>query len=253
MSGTAFRLVASIPDPGKKEGKMAEEVSKRLFPPESWPAELDKLDRSLSERYRQEFSSIERQWLDWLARELAPYRQDEPLPEGQLMIDFNQRLRTQLVATLEVDRIDVKMGAGLGVGTLLAREAITRVGARAATARAAARLAGRSAAGSSSVACGFTGPWAVGCAVVVFTGATLAMEWVVLRTDEALNRPDLEKALHTSVDALRTSMMEDHGHQLLHSFEEKLGALNAGIHGSLRPIDQIGSTPPGGGSATTVR
>jgi hypothetical protein len=250
--GTALRLFAAIPYPSNKGDMLAEAVSERLFPPETWQAELNALERALSARYSHEFSAMEREWLTWLARELTPYRQDEPLPERQVTIDFNQRLHAQLADTLEADRIGIQMGAGLGAGTLLARGAITRVNARAASGRAAARLASRGTLGSGSAACGLAGPWAIGCGVMVFTAITLVTEWGLLRTDEALNRPALEQALHGSVDALHESMVEEYGRQLLGTFEASLGALTAGIHGSLRPIDRIRSTHPGRRPATTA-
>jgi hypothetical protein len=239
VSGTVLRLFAALPWPGNNGDRLTEAVTERLFPAEIWQAELDALDRAVRERYHLEFSAMEQEWLSWLAQELTPYRREKPLPQGHATIDFNQRLHAQLVENLGGDRIGVQMGAGLGAGALLARGAITRVNARAASGRAAARLASRSAAGSGSAACGLAGPLAIGCGIAVFTTVTLATEWGLLRADEALNRPALEQALHGSVDALRESMMDDYGGGLLGSFEVSLETLTAGIHASLRPIDRI--------------
>jgi hypothetical protein len=190
-------------------------------------------------RHDAEFAAIEQRWLAWLADELAPYRQDRPLAGERPALDLDRRLQGQLGLVLDADRIVPAMGAGLVASSLLARQAIVRVNARAASARAAVRLASRGTAASGSTLCAATGPVAIGCAVATFTTITVATEWGLLQADEALNRPALEAALHGSVDALRQSMMDDYGRQFLAVFEASLDTYAAGINRSLRPIDRL--------------
>jgi len=248
MTGVSLRLIASVPNPfwSKRRDFLTEAVSERLFPEARWQAELDALDQAVGEHYRRELTGLEGQWLAWLARELEAYRRDAPLPGGQAPVSFDERLHDELHGLLSADRIGVHLSAGLGAGALLARGAIARINARAASARAAARLAGRGTAGSSSVACGFTGPFAIACGVVVFTGTILGTEWALLQIDETLNRPDLEQAMHASVDALRDSMTEEYARPFVAIFESNLDTLATGIQGSLRPVDRLRPSPAPG-------
>ncbi|QKT05024.1 hypothetical protein HUS23_08930 [Ectothiorhodospiraceae bacterium 2226] len=237
--GVGVRFLAAMPYPRDTGDKLAEAVTVRLFPPDAWPRELDALERALSARYSAEFSALERRWLAWLAQELAPYRQQGPLPEGQQAIDVNQRLHAQLTESLGADPVAVQVGAGVGAGALLARGAIARANARAASGRAAARLASRGTAASGSAACAGTGPLAIGCGVAVFTTVTLVTEWGLLRADEALNRPDLEQALHASVEALHETLRDEYAREFVAAFASNLDTLRDGVQTSLRPIDRI--------------
>jgi hypothetical protein len=241
MTGVTLRLIAAIPNPfgGTGSDVLTGAVTDHLFPSEAWQAELVALDRAVVDLYGRELAALEDRWLAWLARELAPYWRDEPLPPGQASIDVNQRVQMHVAEILETDRIGIQAAAGLGAGALLARGTIARVNARVASARAAARLGGRGTAASGAAACGVSGPLAIGCGVVVFTGITLGTEWALLRADEALNREALEQAMHRGVDALRASMMKAYGQELLGGFEADLGTLAAGVRASLRPIDRI--------------
>jgi len=235
--GLGVRFVAAMP--WEDGDSLAEAVTGRLFPPERWAEELAALDRAVAARHDAEFAAIEQRWLAWLADELAPYRQDRPLAGERPALDLDRRLQGQLGLVLDADRIVPAMGAGLVASSLLARQAIVRVNARAASARAAVRLASRGTAASGSTLCAATGPVAIGCAVATFTTITVATEWGLLQADEALNRPALEAALHGSVDALRQSMMDDYGRQFLAVFEANLNTYAAGINRSLRPIDRL--------------
>lgn len=241
MTGVTLRLIAAIPNPfgGNGSDVLSGAVTDHLFPAKAWQAELAALDGAVVELYGRELAALEDRWLAWLARELAPYRRDEPLPPGQATIDLNERVQVHVADILEADRVGIQAVAGLGAGALLARGAIARVNARVASARAAARLGGRGTAATGAAACGVSGPLAIGCGVVVFTGITLGTEWALLRADEALNREALEQAMHRGVDALRASMMESYGQELVGGLETDLGTLAAGVQGSLRPIDRI--------------
>jgi hypothetical protein len=241
MTGVTLRLIAAIPNPFRGNGTdvLTGAVTEHLFPTEAWQGELAALDRAVADLYGRELVALEDRWLAWLARELAPYRRDEPLPPGQATIDFNQRVQAHAADIFEADRVGIQAAAGLGAGSLLARGAIARLNARVASARAAARLGGRGTAATGAAACGVSGPLAIGCGVVVFTGITLGTEWALLRADEALNRGALEQAMHQGVDALRVSMMESYGQELLGGLETDLGTLAAGVQGSLRPIDRM--------------
>lgn len=245
MTGVSLRVLAAIPNPfwRNRTDLLVEALGERLFPDEAWEAELEAFERSVGLLYSREISALEREWLAWLARELAPYARDEPWSADPPM-DVNRRLQGHMAGVLDADPIGIQMTAGLGAGAVMARGAITRVNARAASARAAARLASRGTAGTGAAACGLTGPLAIGCGVVVFTGIILGTEWAILKADEALNRNELEQALHASVEALRESMMDEYGLRMLRVFESDLAALAEGIHGSLRPIDRLRPTPP---------
>ncbi len=240
VPGVTLRLLAAVPNPfwSARGDFMTEVVTERLFPEPAWREELAALDRAVAALHSRELATLEAGWLAWLARELAPYRQDGPAAAGE-PIDVQQRLRDHVAGLLEADRIGVQMTAGAGAGALLARAAITRVNAAAASARAAARLAGRGTAGASTAACGFTGPLAIGCGVVVFVGGILGTEWALLKADEALNRDDLERALHASVDALRETMEAEYARPFLALFESDVNILAEGVQASLRPVDRL--------------
>jgi hypothetical protein len=241
MGGVSLRLLAAIPNPfwGGRETVMGRELAARLFPEDVWAGGLAELERSVAERHTQELSALEDRWLAWFARELTSYRQDGPPAEGREVVRVGRNLHTHLADVLEGDRIAIQSVAGVGSGALLARAAVARVNAATAGGRAAARLAARGAAGSGTVACGLSGPLAVGCAVVVFAGITFGTEWALLQADEALNREDLEQALHDSVDALHEAMSDEYASRLLAAFEKDVKILGAGIRASLRPVDRL--------------
>lgn len=241
VPGAGMRLLAAIPNPfwPDRAAFLTDAVAERLFPDDTWQAELDEMERAVGALYAREFSGLERRWLAWLARELAPYRRDEALPGDLVTVDLDTRLRARLAGVLEGDHIDLQMATGLGAGALLARGAIARVNAGAASARAAARLAGRGTAATGAATCGAAGPLALGCAVAVFTGVTLGTEWALLKADEALHRGDLEAALHGGVDALRVNMMDEYGRAFVQLFESNAQTLDRGIRDSLRPIDRV--------------
>jgi hypothetical protein len=246
LSGATLRLIAAVPNPfWRTRGEfLTGEVSARLFPDDTWVGELEALDRAVSGLYGRELAALEARWLAWLAHELEPYRRDDPLPADRETLDLSQRLQEHLSVLSENDPIAIQSALGLGGGALLARGAIARVNARAASARAATRLASRGSATTGAAACGLTGPLAVGCGVLVFTGVILGTEWALLRLDEALNRDELEQALHESVAALRASMAEEYARPLAEMLESNLHTLATGVQGSLRPIDRIRGVNP---------
>lgn len=240
VPGVTLRLLAAVPNPfwSGRGDVLVDVVAERLFPEDVWREELAALDRAVAALHSRELANLEAGWLAWLARELAPFRQEGSAAAGE-PIDVQQRLRGHVVGLLDGDSIGLQMTAGAGTGALLARAAITRVNAAAASARAAARLAGRGTAGASTAACGFTGPLAIGCGVVVFVGGILGTEWVLLKADEALNRDDLERALHASVDALRGTMEAEYARPFIALFESDLHTLGQGVQTSLRPVERL--------------
>ena len=243
VSGVTARVWASF---WSGEGDfLADEVMKRVFPEEEWSQELDAFDQQALALYREELGVIETQWLAWLARELAPYRYDGPVPRDETKVDFDARLQTELIDILESDRIGQKVAVGAGVG-LLASSAIVRVSARAASLRAATRLAGRAGAGKTATVCGLTGPFVIGCGVVVFVTGILGTEWVILKADEALNRDELEEAMDASVYTLRALMDVEYAIPLKAEFESKLQGLEDGIRTTLRPVDHLRKVPTPG-------
>ncbi len=247
LLGRAARIWALTPIPFRNgEGDFfADAVMQRLFPEEEWSGELDAFDQQVLALYREELGVIETQWLAWLARELAPYRYDGPVPRDETKVDFDARLQTELIDILESDRIGQKVAVGAGVG-LLASSAIVRVSARAASLRAATRLAGRVGAGKTATVCGLTGPFVIGCGVVVFVTGILGTEWVILKADEALNRDELEEAMDASVYTLRALMDVEYAIPLKAEFESKLQGLEDGMRTSLRPVDHLRKVPTPG-------
>ena len=236
LTGTGVRLWSAMPWSDHN-------ISERLFPEAEWGEQLDRLDEDVREMYGAEIVGMQARWLDWLADELAPYRRDRSLPAEQETIDVTANLRAELAQRFDGTGLAIALGTGTVAGTLVSRQAIARVNARAAAARASARLAGRSTATGSSAVCGATGPIALGCAALVFTGITLGTEWVILKGDEALNRPELEEALHSSIDALRLELMEEYNDQLLAALHENIRDLTESMQASVRPIDSLRSSP----------
>src|SRR5690606_5037853 len=96
-------------------------------------------------------------------------------------------------------------------------------------ARAGARAASRSSAASGATLCAASGPMALGCAVVVFTGVTIASEYAILKADEVLSRKQLEAELLTSLNDLQQALSETYQKELLtqlrQSSEEMHGQL----------------------------
>lgn len=247
VSGVLARFAASVPIPfWDREGDfLANEVTKRVFPDGVWGDDLDAFDQEILALYRQELAAIETRWLAWLARELAPYRYEGPVPQDETKVDFDARFQSELVAILESDRIVQSMAVGAGAG-VLASSAVMRVSASAASLRAATRLAGRAGTSTATTACGLTGPLAIGCGVVVFVGGILGTEWVVLKADKALNRDELEGAMHASVYTLRALMDVEYAVPLKAEYESKLQGLENGVRASLRPVDHLRGVPTPG-------
>lgn len=247
LPGVLARGAASIPSPfwDRKGDVLANAVKKRVFPEGIWSDELGAFDQAILALYREELAAIETRWLAWLGRELAPYRYEGPVPQNESTVDFDARFQSELVSILESDRIGKSMAGGAAAG-VLASSAVVRVKAGSASLRAATRLAGRGAAGTTTTVCGLTGPFVIGCGVVVFIVGILGTEWVVLRADEALNREELEEALHASVYTLRALMEEEYAMPLKAEFESKLQGLENGIRASLRPVDHLRAAPTPG-------
>lgn len=232
LIGTGVRLWSAMP-------WSDHDITERLFPEAEWREQLDRLDQAARAMYGSEIAGMQRRWLDWLADELAPYRQDRSLPTERNTIDVVDNLRAELSQRFD----GTSLAVVLGTGPVAVNVALRRVSARAAAARASARLAGRSTATGSSAVCGATGPVALGCAALVFTGITLGTEWVILRGDEALNRTRLEEALHSSIDALELELMEEYKRQLLPALRENISDITDGMQASIRPIDSLRTNP----------
>lgn len=231
-TGVVVRLWSTIP-------WIQLDITGRLFPEEEWNTNLDLLDGTIRELYGEEIDGFQERWLAWLVEELAPYRHTRSSPVQQETIDVIANLR----ASLEPHFTDTHLPYVFTTGPVAANVALRQVNARVAASRAAARLAGRSTAVGSSTVCGASGPAALGCAAIVFTGITLGTEWLILKGDEVLHRTNLEQALHCSVEELRKSLMDEYMKQLAPAIKEDLSDLAIRMQDSLRPIDSVRTRP----------
>lgn len=217
-------------------------LSERLFPAEQWEVEMQALEQAVDGAYQQRITVLENQWVRWFEQELASYRVTATTTAAETeTVDVMARVQAQVRDSLDTERATIQMAGGgvSGVGAVLAVRSVSAAGARAAAARAGTRLATRSTTVAATGACAGTGPLAIACGVLVFSGATLSTEWALLRADEALNRNALESALEQSIRALQEEMLTEYSTRLLTSLESDMALLNQAISGSIRPIDQL--------------
>lgn len=239
--GQVFRLLVAgmeyvSADRGVGE-RLAERLGRELFPAEAWTLAqtvlLDELTRSALAEGSQVMATARQR----LQAELAPWRLEAPgatpafaVPEfgfdDSLLLE---RLRTDPAVGWQAVVIPTAMVAGLT--------------ARGAARAAAARGVGRGAGGVGSMACIGTGPLLGVCMVTVFTGTLVAGEYALLRIDEALNRPMLERALHAEIDRLEEAVTVELQRALVDGLAAALGERRRSIEAELRPIDQILGLP----------
>jgi hypothetical protein len=205
-------------------GYVAAHAATMLFPDEAWAADLGWLEYETAARLRAHQQQIREGWLAGLTERLAAHRVPSPLPTAaaseqtdsapvridQLLAQLTEREREALETRVAISTL---AGGGAAAGTALWRAA----GARnpAAAGRAAARTAGRgasragTAAASSTALCAPAGAAAIGCGVIAGAATWLAVDWLLLRVDEQLNREELVASLESGLAALRAEIEQE--------------------------------------------
>lgn len=183
-------------------GYVADRAAVILFEEAGWDDGIARLRGQLGNRLSHEEQASRTRWLAGLMQRLAPYKVPAPLPSAtgevtatapRLSLDSLQRsLQTSELLTLE-ERLALSTGGALA-GVTVWRA--SRAGA-AVAARGAGRGIGRagSAAAGGALGCAPGGPWALACALAAGTVAWVAVDWTLLRAEEALRREELEASL----------------------------------------------------------
>lgn len=213
-------------------------LSERLFPPRLWQQKLTDFEQTMMAEHRRQSLLLRDDMLSDLQRRLTGWEAHPHFSRAALaVIDLDVLSDSFPVVSLKQDLALSQAGVSLAAGASAAvfslahsarSVAQSRLAAQGA-ARAGARVASRGSAAGSTALCAASGPLALGCAVVVFTGVTLASEYAILKADELLSRQQLEADLLISIDALQRDLSEAYQQQLLtelrHNYEETHGRL----------------------------
>ncbi|QIB65379.1 hypothetical protein [Kineobactrum salinum] len=199
---------------GVAEGNyVADRAATMLFAQAGWDEGIAQLREKLGSHLSHEEQASRASWLAGLMQQLAPYRVPAPLPSSagdapaagpRLSLDSLQRsLQTSELLAFE-ERLALSTGGALA-GVTVWRA--SRAGA-AVAARGAGRGVGRagSAAAGAALGCAPGGPWALACALAAGTVAWVAVDWALLRTEEALRRDALEASLRQSLGDFRQQL-----------------------------------------------
>ncbi len=199
---------------GLAEGEyVADRAATILFAEAGWDDGIARLRSQLGSHLSREEQASRASWLAGLMQRLAPYKVPAPLPSSagevtatgpRLSLDSLRRsLQTSELLTLE-ERLAFSTGGALA-GVTVWRA--SRAGA-AVAARGAGRGVGRagSAAAGGALGCAPGGPWALACALAAGTVAWVAVDWALLRTEEALRREELEASLRQGLGDFRLQL-----------------------------------------------
>ena len=245
MTRNAFELMEYFQADNERAVRL---VSERLFPPALWQQKLHVFEQVMAEEYRRQLVLLRDDMLSDLqhrlsGREAHPHFQYD----AASVVNLDRLSADGAGAVLRGDvalgqsGVAVALGAGAAAFSLtqsVRAAAQSRVAAQG-SARAASRLASRGTAAGGAGFCAASGPLALGCAVIVFTGVTLASEYALLKADEFLSRKQLEADLLRSLAALQQATSEDYSTQILAALSEASTSMHGDVVATLRPIDRL--------------
>ncbi|MCC5868169.1 MAG: hypothetical protein JJU27_06620 [Gammaproteobacteria bacterium] len=198
------------------EGYVARRAEALIFESTNFAEGLDMLRMHTDTTVLQQANQTRESWLLEMLALLDDHRMPvAPLPQTQqISLDaLQQQLagygRTEFMARFSLSSA---AAAGAAAGPVIWRAASRRAATtsgRAMAARGAGRGAARvgSAAAGGAAVCAPSGPGALACALVAGAASWLAVDWALLRWDEARNRDELIAALQVSLDELQAEMM----------------------------------------------
>ncbi|MCC1497662.1 hypothetical protein [Alcanivorax sp. 1008] len=249
LSGGMTRSLVAMMDYFTEDNERAVSMlSERLFPPRLWQQKLTRFEDSMAEEHRRQVALLYDDMLADLQRRLSGWEAHPHFPRDQLeLIDLDVLSDSLRGAPLQQNQalgqagVSVVAGAGAAAFSLsqsLRSVAQSRAAAQGA-ARAGARVASRSSATGGAVLCAASGPMALGCAVVVFTGVTLASEYAILKADEFFSRQQLEADLLVSIDALQQALSDAYQQQLLAALRQDSEELHGRLLGKFQPVQRF--------------
>jgi hypothetical protein len=245
MTRNAFELMEYFRADNERAVRM---VSERLFPPALWQQKLRVFEQAMAEEYRHQLVLLHDDMLSDLqhrlgGREAHPHFQYDAASVANLDRLSAGRAGSVLRGDVALGQSGVAAALGAGAAALSLTQSVrTAAQSRAAaqgSARAASRLASRGTAAGGASFCAASGPLALGCAVIVFTGVTLASEYALLKADELLSREQLEADLLSSLAALQQATSDDYSTQILAALSEASTIMHGEVVATLRPIDRL--------------
>lgn len=252
LSGGMTRSLVAMMDYFTEDNERAVRMlSERLFPARLWQQKLTRFEESMAAAHRRQVALLYDDMLSDLQRRLTGWEAHPHLPRDQLELVnldvLSDSLRSApLQQNLALGQTGVSVVAGAGAAAFSLSQSLRSVAqSRAAAqgaARAGARVASRSSATGGAVLCAASGPMALGCAVVVFTGVTLASEYAILKADELFSRQQLEADLLVSIDALQQALSEAYQQQLLAALRQDSEELHGRLLGKFQPVQRFRGT-----------
>ncbi len=245
MTRNAFELMEYFQPDNERAVRM---VSERLFPPALWQQKLRLFEQAIADEYNRQLVLLHDDMVSDLqhrlsGREAHPHFQYDAA--SVVNLDHMSAGRAANVLRGDVALGQSGMAVALGAGaaafslTQSVRAAAQSRAAAQGSARAASRLASRGTATGSAGFCAASGPLALGCAVIVFTGVTLASEYALLKVDEVLSREQLEADLLNSLNVLQQATSDDYQARMQAALREASTAMHGEVVATLRPIDQL--------------
>ncbi len=244
MTRNAFELMDYFRADNERAVRM---VSERLFPPALWQQKLSVFEQAMADEYGRQLVLLHDDMLSDLQRRLIgreahPHFQSDPASVINLDRLSTGRASSVLRGDVALGQSGVAVALGAGAAAFSLTQSVrTAAQSRAAaqgTARATTRLASRGTAAGAGF-CAASGPLALGCAVIVFTGVALASEYALLKADELLSREQLEADLLISLAALQQASSDDYLARMLASLREASTAMHGEVVATMRPIDRL--------------
>ncbi|MEE4251146.1 MAG: hypothetical protein V2I38_11205 [Alcanivoracaceae bacterium] len=245
MTRSAVAMMEYFTEDNERAVRM---LSERLFPPGLWQQKLSEFEESMAAEHRRQIEALDDDMLADLQRRLVGWEAHPHLAVDAVQVVNLDELAAGLAGDpLQQDRARAQASVSLAVGASaaafsLAQSVRSVMQSRAATqgaARVGARVASRSSAAGGAAICAASGPMALGCAVVVFTGVTLASEYAILKADEMLSRQQLEADLLASLDGLQSALSEAYQQQLLTQLRHGSEQIHGQLLGQFQPVQRI--------------
>lgn len=249
FSGGMTRSAVAMMDYFSEDNERAVQLlSERLFPSDVWQQKLSEFETLIAAEHRRQIVQLRDDMLSDLQRRLTGMEaHPHASRNAQAVINLDMLSAGLPETVLEQNRALGQAGVSLTAGASAAAFSLTRslravAQSRAAAqgaARAGARVASRSSAASGATLCAASGPLALGCAVVVFTGVTIASEYAILKADELLSRQQLEAELLTSLNALQQALSETYQQQLLTQLRQVSEEMHGQLLGQFQPVQRF--------------
>lgn len=227
-----------------QEGYVARRAEALIFESTGFAQRLEMLRMRTDDTLLQQANQTRESWLLEMLALLDEHRMPvAPLPQMQQV--SLEALQQQLGGYGHAEfmarfSLSSAAAAGAAAGPVVRRAASRRAASasgRAVAARGAGRGAARfgSAAAGGAAVCAPSGPGALACALVAGAASWLAVDWALLRWDEARNRDDLIAALQLSLDELQAEMTTSLTQAYDQVLTEQYAGMRSDIQRTFRP------------------